>query len=226
MSTIQMTGIPMARTAAPPAQAPVQAQPVQAQAVQQQAPPVAYEAAPQAAPPAMPAPPPASSAPWREEAPPKKLPNWLGFLIAFAIVGSIAATVAWYTTQRQKGSATVAPEVKKDAVVSNHPYARDLEIAGFRLTNLTKSKQQVQFLIINHGGTDMSDLGGIITVRGRGTAPDAEPAFTFKFSVKNLPPYSAKEIEVREFLQIKKSMIDMPDWQFFEPKLEITSPAN
>jgi hypothetical protein len=153
----------------------------------------------------------------------KKLPNWLGALLAFAAVGAVAATVAWYTNRDEAGSAS-SVETKKAAApkAGSHPYASALEVAGFRIVT-TGKKQGVQFLVINHSGVELSDLGGVITVRAKGGSPEDKPAFVFKFKVSSVPPFGAKEVEVNDFLEIRKS-IDMPDWQFFEPSVEITSP--
>lgn len=221
MSTVQMIGMPSATpVAGQAAQLRPNAPPYTPPVAPQQAPPQ-QAAPPQAVP--LPPPPPA----WHEPPPPKRIPNWLGALIAFTIVGAIAASVAWYTTQRRNGGVAKsgAAEATQDAVITGHPYSKDLEVTGFRLTTLTKNKYQVQFLVVNHGATEMTDLGGVITVRGKGTDPEKEPAFTFKFKVSSLAPYSAKEVEVREFTQFTKSRNDMPDWQFYEPIVEITSPA-
>jgi hypothetical protein len=161
-----------------------------------------------------------------EPPPSNRLPNWAGALIAFTLVGAIAGSVAWYTTRGGDSSASAAatPAPTKKTAIGEHPYAKDLEIAGFRITMLTKAKAQVQFLVINHGGSEMSDLGGIIRLNVKGAKPEDEPAAIFKFTVSSLPPFGAKEVEVSDFVS-KKKPLDMPDWQFFEPVLEITSPA-
>ncbi len=213
-STFQMAGMPKA-TVAPPA--PAMAQPVAA------APPTPFAEAPAAAPAAAIPPPP----PMLTPAPSNRLPNWAGALIAFALVGAIAGSVAWYTTKDSSSpaAAATAPTAggAKPGTVGSHPYSKDLEVAGFRITMLTKAKAQVQFLVINHGGSEMSDLGGTIRLNIKGAKPEDEPAAVFKFKVSSIPPFGVKEVEVSDFVS-KRKPIDMPDWQFMEPVVEISSP--
>jgi hypothetical protein len=212
-----MTGIPMAAPAAP-------------RPVQQAAAPVAAPPAPVYAPPVAVAPEPAPSLPppppMQWQAPPeKKIPNWLGFLIAAAVFGGIAYSVIWYTGRDETGSAkkaaagAVAPKSN-----TKHPYANALEVAGFRITQPGKNKVSVQFLVVNHSGVEMSDLGGVITLRAKGLDAEAAPAAVFQFKVSSVPPFGAKEVEVSEVMEIRKPN-DMPDWQFYEPVVEITSPV-
>lgn len=154
------------------------------------------------------------------------MPNWLGALIAFAVIGSVAGGVAWYTTRDEGGSTKKAAVESAAAPKSNskHSYANALEVAGFRITHAGKNKTTVQFLVINHGNYEMSDLGGTITLRAKGLAPDAPPAAVFKFKVSSVPPYGAKEVEVSDVMEIRNKN-DMPDWQFYEPVVDITSPV-
>lgn len=155
----------------------------------------------------------------------KKIPNWLGFLIAAAVFGGIAYSVIWYTGRDDKGTPkkasaeTVAPKSN-----SKHPYTNALEVAGFRITHSGKNRTTVQFLVINHSGVEMSDLGGTITLRAKGLGPDAPPAAVFKFKVSSVPPFGAKEVEVNEVAEVRNKN-DMPDWQFFDPIVDITSPV-
>ncbi len=208
--------------------APAAPRPAVQQAVQQTPPAPAYAppvyqppvAAPEPAP-ALPPPPPLQ---W--QAPPeKKIPNWAAFLIAAAVFGGIAYSVIWYTGRDETPSAkkasagTVAPKSNV-----KHPYANALEVAGFRITQPGKNKVSVQFLVVNHSGVEMSDLGGVITLRAKGLDADAAPAAVFKFKVSSVPPFGAKEVEVNEVMEIRKPN-DMPDWQFYEPVVEITSPV-
>jgi hypothetical protein len=155
----------------------------------------------------------------------KKIPNWLGFLIAAAVFGGIAYSVIWYTSRDDRGTAKKASaETAAPKSIGTHTYAKSLEVAGFRITQPGKNKVNVQFLVINHGNYEMSDLGGTITLRAKGLGPEAPPAVVFKFKVSSVPPFGAKEVEVNEVIEILKPN-DMPDWQFYVPEVEITSPV-
>ncbi len=219
MSTVQMTGMPM--TPAPTRQ------PVPPPVSSPAAPPPVYSQP--APPPPQPLPPP-PSLPLPARAPEgSRLPNWLGALLAFAAVGLIAAGVTWYTTRSRNAAAdgddpslSASPR-KTPANAGLHPYAKDLELTGFRITDNSTRKMQLTFLVVNHGSAEMSDLAGIVTLNPKGAGPDDKPACTFKFKVSSVPPFGAKEVVVNEFMQRRKP-IDMPDWQFLVPVVEITSP--
>lgn len=176
----------------------------------------------QPAAPSLPPPPPMQ---WQQPEE-KKIPNWLGFLIAAAVFGGIAYSVIWYTSRDEKGTVKKASAETAAApkTIGSHTYSKSLEVAGFRITQPGKNKVNVQFLVINHGNYEMNDLGGTITLRAKGLGPEAPPAVVFKFKVSSVPPFGAKEVEVNEVMEILKPN-DMPDWQFYVPEVEITSPV-
>ena len=150
----------------------------------------------------------------------RALPPWAAALLAFALIGGLVLTLVWYT--RQSRNAASASTQKKSDRVGDHPFKKSLELTGFRVSETAGKKLQVQFLAINHSAADMLDLIGIVTLRVRGAASDT-PACTFKFRISGVPAFGAKEITVTEFTQ-KRKFFDMPDWQFLDPLVEITSP--
>lgn len=145
------------------------------------------------------------------------LPPWAAAVLAFVLIAGLVSALVWYT--RSNRNSAISP--KKTEHVGDHPYKKSLELTGFRISETAGKKLQVQFLAINHGSTDMADLAGVVTLRARGAVSDA-PACTFKFRISGIPAFGAKEISVIEFTQ-KRKFFEMPDWQFFEPVVEITS---
>ncbi len=146
------------------------------------------------------------------------MPGWAAALLAFAVIGGLVFALVYYTRQsRTTGSAAA----KKTERAGDHPYKKALELTGFRVSEAPGKKLQVQFLAINHGATDMADLAGIVTLKARGSESDS-PACTFKFRISGIPAFGAKEIIVTDFTQ-KRKFFEMPDWQFLEPIVEITS---
>lgn len=216
----------------PPQQYPPQQYPPQAQAppVPQQAPPPAPAPAP-----AAPAPPPPSfgaapAAPAAPEPPttyliddsPKRtFPAWLAVVLAFAVVALIVYGVRSMSSSGRGDASKTAKTAAKNA--KGNPYMKDLEISGFRFSEVNK-KLKVTFVAINHGNYDMADIKGEIVLKAKGASPDDPPAAAFQFSISSVPASSVKEIEISEFTT-KRKFIDMPDWQFIEPSIELTSPA-
>lgn len=152
-----------------------------------------------------------------------RIPGWLAALLAFAAVAIIASSVVWYS-QRNRGKS--GPSDPKSAALSKanaagNPYKKYLELTGFRIGETAGKKLQVQFLAVNHGGVDMTDIEGTIILRVKGAVDDT-PACSFKFRVSSVPGYGAKEVVVSEFTQ-KRKFFEMPDWQFLEPVIELTS---
>ncbi len=151
----------------------------------------------------------------------RKLPGWLAALLAFAAVGAVAFGVIYMTSRdRANGTSKAQQAAAKPGTVGN-PYAKYLELTGFRITEAKGKKLQVQFLAVNHGAADLADISGEITLQVKGS-PDDEPACRFKFTISSVPGFGAKEILVTEFSQRRK-FFEMPDWQFLEPVVDISS---
>ena len=145
------------------------------------------------------------------------LPPWAAAVLAFVLIAGLVSALVWYT----RSNRNAATAQKKTEHTGDHPFKKSLELTGFRISEAAGKKLQVQFLAINHGSTDMGELAGVVTLRARGAESDA-PACTFKFRISGIPAFGAKEISVTEFTQ-KRKFFEMPDWQYFEPLVEITS---
>jgi hypothetical protein len=214
---------PQAPVAPPVAVAPPQVQYVPPQPQYPPPPPVAPQVAPQVAPPAPPPPPPAQQVYYvGAEDHKRSIPSWLAAVLAFAAVALVAWGIISLTrTQRSSDPAAAKAAAAAKQKAAGNPYAKFLELTGFRINETAGKKLQVQFLAVNHGSADMSDVQGTITLKVKGSDTD-DPACTFKFVISNLPGYGAKEVLVTEFIQ-KRKFFEMPDWLFLEPVVEITS---
>jgi len=149
-----------------------------------------------------------------------RIPGWLAAVLACAAV----ALVVWgFIAYSRNGRTTVSPSAKAAAIqkAAGNPYAKFLELSGFRITEAAGKKLQVQFLAVNHGAADMADIEGVITLKVKGSDSDA-PACTFKFAISSVPAFGAKEVIVNSFIQ-KRKFFEMPDWLFLEPVIEFSS---
>ena len=214
---------PPAQHQAPPQ--PQYTQPQYAAPVQEAPLPTPQYVQPQAPPQPVPPPPPPQPVYYvgADDHPNRSIPSWLAALLAFAAVAVIAMSVVWYSQRNREkvGGSDAKSAALAKANAAGNPYKKYLELTGFRIGEAAGKKLQVQFLAVNHGGVDMTDIEGTITLRVKGAAEDT-PACTFKFRVSSVPGYSAKEVLVTEFIQ-KRKFFEMPDWQFLEPVIELTS---
>ncbi len=140
-------------------------------------------------------------------------------MLAFAAITAIVSGIVYFSRGNREAPAPKLADKKEGSPAV--AYAKYLELTGFRLLEAPGKKLQVQFLAVNHGGIDLSDISGTITLRIKGS-PEAEPAATFTFSISNLPAFGAKDVIIKDFSQ-KRKVFDMPDWQFMEPVVEFNA---
>lgn len=151
-----------------------------------------------------------------------RLPNWLiTLLVAVALV---CLGVALYLLTRPSAPAQAPEKVASSApVVKRHPLSKHIEVTGIRITEDASQKAQVTFVVVNHSGADIADLGGTLTLKPRGAKPGHAPLASFQFKLPSIGPYESKELKTT----VNSSMraYELPDWQFLDIDLEITSPA-
>ncbi|MEN6603543.1 MAG: hypothetical protein ABFD86_14110, partial [Bryobacteraceae bacterium] len=80
----------------------------------------------------------------------------------------------------------------------------------------------VTFLVVNHSGADIANLGGTLTLKPRGARPDQTPLASFEFKLPSLGPYESKEL--KDTVRSSMRAYELPDWQFLDADLELTSP--
>lgn len=107
--------------------------------------------------------------------------------------------------------------------VSKHPYAKYIELAGFRLVESKPGQLEVKFVAVNHSEADLGDLD--IKVRLRTTAAKTEEPPVAEFQAK-IPALASLEIhDVSAKVNTKMRIYELPDWQFLHADFDITSPA-
>ncbi len=155
------------------------------------------------------------------------LPTWLmAIVFAFAFLG-IAIAGYWGISYR-RGQTSAAPSASvenpsaKPGAKAN-PLQKYIEITGVRILEDAKKKPFVKFLVVNHSGAEITDLGGNVTVWGRTQKSEEEAAGTFAFNKVHLDPYESKELSSP--LTTKLKVYELPDWQNVSTDPQITSPA-
>lgn len=149
------------------------------------------------------------------------VPGWLlsvMFALVFIVIG---LTVIVVRQVRQPAPAPVPSKaaqiesVEAIPTAQSDPEFKDLELIGFRLTEDEKQKAFVQFVVVNHSGADLGQIGAkaeLMTV----TARDKQAVGTFEFKV-SLGPYESKD--VRAPLETKLRVYELPDWQFLRAEI-------
>lgn len=202
--------------AAPVQPAPFQPAPVRPAPVQQ---PVAVST-PHFQPQEQPAPRP--STPSYYDAPPE--PRSTGLRDTLVTLGVAAALLGGGYLYWTRAERTDAPVQEKKAELesakgakSAHPYAKQIEVTGIRIRTQKSGQADVRFLVVNHSAAEISDLALDVSLGAKGTSK--EVAFV-SATVKKLPAFGSTEVSAKGRTEV--SAIDMPDWQFVEPKVIIT----
>jgi hypothetical protein len=215
----------------PPQSAPQAAVPVPAPAPQPlptiPMPPAPIPLAPSPEAPAEVPPPPMATYVLDDHQGSKGMPAWMGFLLAFLLFGGIVTALIWYTNSRREnsGGAASTKAAKAKTPAGAHPASKYLELSGFRFMDSPKKKPQVQFVCINHGNVDIAELDVEVLLRLKNSKPEDEPFGSFKVKIPGVGPLSSKEIVVKE-LNTKLKFFDLPDWQFVDAVVTITSPVD
>ena len=155
-------------------------------------------------------------------------PGWLiGVLSAVGaivfVLGVFWAVKYFSGTGEAAAPAQVALEKPPAAAKAEaNPLQKYVEIVGIRLNEEPNKKASARFLVVNHSGAEIVDLAAEVTLLTRGAKPGEEPAGSFSFKGVSLGPYESKE--VRATLDTKLRVYELPDWQFLDPQVQITSP--
>ena len=154
-------------------------------------------------------------------------PGWLvALLVAVGLtgVGYVGYRFLLNNGQSQTAASTESPfeEVPEAsaAPIGGSRLARQIEATGFRITEGTDKRLQIQFLVVNHSGADIGDLEGEIHLK----TTEGDDISTFNFKTSNLAPYES--IEFKAVMSTTMRAYEVPDWQFLRAELEITSPTD
>lgn len=153
-------------------------------------------------------------------------PAWL-LAILFAIGFLALGATAYYGYHRLTGANRPAVNAPRGETLAppaprTSPVAPFIEVTGIRLTEDSRQKVQVQFLVVNHSAADIAKLEGKVVLRTREAKTASPPVGTFWFRLPSLGPYESREL--RTTLDTHLRAYEIPDWQFLTADVEITSP--
>ena len=104
---------------------------------------------------------------------------------------------------------------------SSNPYAKYLELVGFRIIEKSPGHLEVRFGVVNHSEADLGDMKMDINVRTTTAKADDPPLITFSTKV-SLGPSDLKLVTVD--VPTKLRVYELPDWQFLKPDFQLTEP--
>lgn len=184
------------------------------------------ESAP-SAPAVTPAPPSATPA---EKTGRRGLPGWLvtllvaGGLFVVGAAGFYYGLPAWKTWRDTAGSpASAETPAEAFSSQSGKPrLAKFIEVTGFRITEDSRRRTQLQFLVVNHSAADIAGLEGSVWLRSASAKPGEAPLASFPLKIPSIGPYESREVTTQ--IETKLRAYELPDWQYLRADLEITAP--
>ena len=124
----------------------------------------------------------------------------------------------WTRAERGEKAAEEAKPVLETATGARrvHPLARQIEVTGIRLRVPRPGQAEVQLLVVNHSAAEIAGLSMEVVLVGKGTSKEVA---VFPVTVKRLSPFGSVEVTAKTKTMV--SAIDLPDWQFLEPKVVV-----
>ena len=104
-----------------------------------------------------------------------------------------------------------------------HPYAKNIELGGFRIAESKAGTMRVKFNVVNHSQADLGDLEMNVSLARAGSKPEDPPICVLKVKVTGLGPEESKAVEATTSTKLR--VYELPDWQFIRALFEITVPV-
>lgn len=105
---------------------------------------------------------------------------------------------------------------------SSNPFAKYLELVGFRIIEKSPGHLEVRFGVVNHSEADIGEVKMDVNVRTTTAKADDPPLITFSVTIPSLGPSEMKPVVVD--VPTKLRVYELPDWQFLKPDFVLTEP--
>jgi len=125
----------------------------------------------------------------------------------------------FWNRNEQKGDSPSASKAELENVKgarSTHPLAKQIEVTGVRLRLPKPGQADVQMVVVNHSAAEIANLAMDVVLEAKGTGKEVA---VFSVTVKQLSPFGSSEVSAKAKTTV--SAIDLPDWQFLEPKVVV-----
>ena len=121
-----------------------------------------------------------------------------------------------------KGELDLLSRAKAGAGGKFHPYAKSLELGGFRIAEAKAGTLRVKFNVVNHSQADLGDIDMDVALAPAGSKPEDPPICVLKVKVNGLGPEESKAVEATTATKLR--VYELPDWQYIRAVYEITAP--
>jgi hypothetical protein len=150
-------------------------------------------------------------------------------LVATGLVLAAGTWLQYLSENRDAKPVPNAPQqpVQASPVTSSavgagpHPFARFVEIAGLRVVADLNHKSQLQYLVVNHSATRLSDLSLKIAVRSSSDSSASTPLFTLSVVVPTLGPFQSKEMKTDLEAGLRSAAI--PEWENLRADVQVST---
>ena len=153
--------------------------------------------------------------------PPEPRSTGLRDLLVTVGVAAVLLGAGYYFWTRAERSEKAAGSKKAELETvtgarSTHPLSKYIEVTGIRLRMPKPGQAEVQLLVVNHSAAEIAALSMDVVLVGKGTTKEVA---VFPVTVKRLSPFASAEVTAKA--KTTFSAIDLPDWQFLEPKVVV-----
>ena len=168
------------------------------------------------------------------QSPQRRTPAWVITILVALLFGAVLAGVYLFVIPRVTGgggadqAAVDRPPIPNELLETQatplkpHPYARYLELTGFRVSEDDNQQTEVKFLVVNHSTTAFDGVELKVDLTTDRAKPDDPPISTFTANVSSIPAGGSQEVS--EKIQTKLRAYELPDWQFIRARFEILKP--
>ena len=127
----------------------------------------------------------------------RSLPGWvISFLVMTGLL-AVGVAVVVYLLPASHSAADAksgAPEpVIAPAVEASHPLAQSIEVTGFRFVIDPNKKSEIHYLVVNHSGSELSDMTVFVTVRSANARAGQPPLCRFFSGRRDSRPSSREK---------------------------------
>ena len=159
---------------------------------------------------------------------PNMFPHWIAAAaVATIVLMAVASSVYRYIEAAKPKTipasrpSPIAQTAADSDTENDYPFARFVEVSGLRVVD-QRDHSQVQYVVINHSSTQLSDIGLRIAVRSGDMSRASSPIFSLSARVPRLGPNESKEMRVDLDSNLRTSRI--PDWVNLRTDFKVVTP--
>jgi hypothetical protein len=135
-------------------------------------------------------------------------------------LAGVVAMVGCSSSGKQAQPAAAAPA--QAAGKNTNPYAKYVEVVGFRVNEKSSGHLEVRFAVVNHSEADLGEVKMDVNLQTTAAKPGDPPLVSFSTKIPALGPAELKPVTVD--VPTKLRVYELPDWQFLKADFQLTKP--